>query len=229
MGQLVNFFIFVMLLPLLFSFWVEGVALLPSILDSGSLKWFGAGLFTYVLVRLLLGGPIFRFIETAAHELIHAWVGRLCLMKPTKLEAASEGGGKTTFESTSNFLVLLAPYCFPVFTLVLLPIKAFNFARLPPVSEAINFLIGLTFGFHILLHIAQFGFRQTDVQKVGLIASVGFVYTFLLIFLIIILCVVMDSCGRIADYFAASGMRALDYYGIVIQVLLDLLNRAEHP
>lgn len=229
MGQLLNFFLFVVLSPLLFALWVEGLALLPSIMGAGSLKWAAAGFFTYVPVRLLLAGPIFRFIETAVHELIHAWVGRACFMKPTKLEGASEGGGKTTFEGPSCFLVLLAPYCFPVFTLVLLPIKFFGFAHVPPVSEVINFLIGVTFGFHFLMHIAQFGLRQSDVQKVGLIASVGFVYTFLLIFLIIILCVVTDSARSIWGYLTASVMRAVDYYGTVIQVLLDLLSRVESP
>ena len=119
-----------------------------------------------------------------------------------------------------NFLIRLAPYYFPVFTIPLLiaePLASF------PLHEMIDFLIGFTLAFHFVGLRREFGLKQkTDIVPNGLPFS--FCVTCLLntILLVIAICVVSSNYSGILDYFQNSIARTPESYQTAFQILMML-------
>jgi hypothetical protein len=120
---------FLLLAPLLLSFWVEGLNFIAAALSSSGLTYFGLGLLISALLGAILGGAVTGFLETTLHELTHACVGCLLVGPITYIEARSNGG-LTEVEGHNGcnpFLLFyfLAPYCIPLSTLPFLIAKPF--------------------------------------------------------------------------------------------------------
>lgn len=217
MNQLVYFLVFLLLAPLLFSFWVAGLDYLAPVIFSPELAWFGLGLLAALLIGLLLGGAGVGFIEAAMHELIHAFVGFLFLGQIKYIEAKSKGGGHTEIEGNGGCnpfvpFFLLAPYCFPLLTIPFLAAKPVVIALGAAANHAVDVAIGFTLGFHYVMHIKQFSFEQSDLRKVGPVVAVGITYTLILVFLVIIIAIVLGQYRSILDFFSGAIARAPEYY-----------------
>ena len=108
--------------------------------------WFFIGLFSYLLLLAIFQQPVRTYIF--GHELTHVlWVwlfgGRVKGFK-----AAATGGEVRT--SKSNFLIFLAPYFFPLYSVLVILIYTILslLIQLPPVSlRILSFLLGFTWGF----------------------------------------------------------------------------------
>ena len=140
---------------------------------SGALFW--------IVLRKKLG-----FFGVFEHELTHLLMGLLMLQKPEAFFAtASRGhvrvGGK-------NFLVDLAPYYFPTFSIILLLVFPLLKESAYPVYFAV---LGFMTGYHLVSQIIDFKFYQGDIRVSGKAFSVVFclfasIFTFGFIFAFVV-------------------------------------------
>jgi hypothetical protein len=228
MTRVVNFLIFLLLVPLLVSMWVAGLHFFASIPDPSLLLWFSLGLLVSLLVGGLMVGPRSLFIGTASHELAHSFVGSVFLRRTVEMQATSaEFGeaGRTRLSPSYNTLARLAPYYFPTFTIPFLLIKPFVAGGSAQTNLIIDLLIGLSLGFHYDLCLKQLGFHQTDVSTTGYVASYGIIFTLMLTFLVLVVAVVTSDYSGLRDFALASVTRAPEYYRLVFARLSAILGR----
>lgn len=148
----------------------------PGLFDWNR-PWFyafllGAGAWT--LVFLLLPRPMWVYVF--GHELTHAlwaWVfgGRIFEMK-----VSSEGGAIRT--DKTNFLIVLAPYFFPVYVFIVLVAWFLSglFVDLDPYLPGLFFLLGAAYGFHICFTLMMIPMVQSDITSQGWMFSLATIY-----------------------------------------------------
>jgi hypothetical protein len=144
----------------------------------------GAGI--YFVMHLLLWKPI--FMHVMGHELTHAfwallWGGRI------KSVQISSAGGQVTLSKT-NFFIALAPYFFPFYTALLLPIY---FIAAIPYKPWLALGIGFTLMFHLALTLYSLRDHQSDIRDVGWLFSLSFIYFMNLVMLVGVFWVVMPE------------------------------------
>jgi len=127
---------------------------------------FIAGIIVYSLIHF----GIFRFLRAyvLAHELTHALAGLLCGFKIKDISVGAESGYVTL--SGSNAFVSLAPYCVPVYALLLS--AGYGLAGLKwDLSAYRNIFVG-GIGFFIAFHIIHtfetlYHEKQSDLRQAG--------------------------------------------------------------
>jgi len=136
--------------------------------------YFFAGIFSYLVLLAVFQQPIRTYVF--GHELTHAvWVwfsgGRVKGFKAT----ASGGEIRAT---KSNFLICLAPYFFPLYSLMAIVIFLALKVILPhpPGRAVLGFVLGLTWAFHITFTIYVLLQGQPDVGTTGRVFSIPFIY-----------------------------------------------------
>ena len=163
-----------------------GVFLLPACVAAtlvlkrevfGVLKtelYFFAGLFTYLILLAIFQQPIRTYIF--GHELTHVlWVwifgGRVRGFK------ASAAKGQVR-ASKSNFLIFLAPYFFPLYSIlaIALYLGLQYFFPLPSGLKILGFVLGFTWAFHITFTVYVLIQGQPDVWATGRVFSLPFIY-----------------------------------------------------
>jgi hypothetical protein len=242
--ELIGFLLFVLLAPLIYSFVSEAYFFLVSGVSFDSISWFVCGLlsylFLYVPIAWIGDGPMYSiiFFEHLEHELGHSLVNFMFLGGTRKLIAnprnkfielmgdpPSESEGEETSEAELfsvhglNFLITLAPYYFPVFTVPLLIAKPLAFF---PLREIINFLIGFTLMFHFVGLLREFRFWQSDIKDCGRIFSSCVTCLLNTIVLVIVVCVASGNYKAILDYFQNSIARTPESYQTELQILMML-------
>jgi len=165
-----KFFIAILLLPVCVG---AGMALWKVLCACGGVAvvWVPllAGAACWLVIFLLLPKPMWIYVF--GHELTHAlWAwffgGRLKKLK------VSSGGGHVVV-SKSNFLIVLAPYFFPLY--VALVVTVFSVGRLVwdwrSYRVWFHLLVGAAYAFHVTLtwHILQT--RQSDISSQGWLFS----------------------------------------------------------
>jgi hypothetical protein len=136
--------------------------------DTVWVPWL-AGAACWLVIFLLLPRPMWIYVF--GHELTHAlwaWLfgGRVKGMKVT-----SEGGHVVI--SKTNFLIVLAPYFFPIYAVLV--IAAFAVGRL--IWDWRGYLVwfhlavGAAYGFHVTLTLYALKTRQTDITSQGYLFS----------------------------------------------------------
>ena len=123
----------------------------------------GAG--CWLAVFLLLPKPMLVYVF--GHELTHALWTLLFGGKVKRFKATAKGGHVVI--SKTNFLIVLAPYFFPLYVVLLVMVFAlghlvFGWERLLP---WFHLLVGAAYAFHVTLtwHILQT--RQSDITSQG--------------------------------------------------------------
>jgi hypothetical protein len=207
----------ILLIPAAFAFAHEAYPLLTENLGSLISNWFVFGALAFLGVALITPAETIGFIEILEHELAHTIVAYAFLQNVRKLTVEANGRveGFVQGPSSSNFVIVLAPYFLPLFTIPLIIVKPFISST---VHNVIDFLIGFTLAFHFYGLYAEFRPRnQKDIQITGLVLS--FVMTLLLnvIFLVIIFCSVLNEYPHIPKYLEDSFARTITTYQTVIQ------------
>jgi len=110
-------------------------------------------------------------MHVMAHELTHAFWATLFGGRVKSLNVSHEGGSVTM--EKSNFLVVLAPYFFPFYTVLALLIYIIVDVKY---VDYILFLIGFTYSFHLALTLYSLRQKQTDIRECGLLFSLMFIY-----------------------------------------------------
>jgi hypothetical protein len=132
------------------------------------------GFALWVALYFLMPRPVRTYV--LAHELTHALWGWLMGARIGKIRVSRKGGSVTL--SKTNFLITLAPYFFPFYTmcLVLLLLVASLFFDITPYEAFWLALVGFTWGFHVTFTVSMLMRRQTDITESGRIFSYAFIY-----------------------------------------------------
>jgi len=207
----------ILLIPVAYSFVHEAYPFLTANLGSLISNWFVYGALAFLGVAVIIPAETIGFIEILEHELAHTVVAYAFLQNVRKLTVEADGWVKGSVHgpSSSNFVIVLAPYYLPLFTIPLIMVKPFISST---VHNVIDFLIGFTLAFHFFGLYVEFRPKmQKDIQMTGL--ALSFVMTLLLnvIFLVIILCSILDQYPHIPNYFEDSFARTITTYETVIQ------------
>lgn len=216
--ELIGFLLLVLLAPLIYSFLYEACSFLISNADFYLTNWFTYGFLFYILIYILILQYVIAFIETLEHELGHTIVALLFLKDIQEVLVHPEEG-KVTVKDSSNFLIILAPYYLPIYTIPLIMIHPFIFY---PIRIIIDFLIGFTLAFHYTALWKEFRRDQPDIERTGRIFAFSVVCILNTIFLVIILSVVSGNYSNILDYFQNSIARTPESYEAALQTLIIL-------
>lgn len=124
-----------------------------------------AGLLLWILMFVFLPSPVKSYV--LAHELTHVLWGSL--MGATVLGMRVSGKGGSVKLSESNFLVALAPYFFPLYTILIVCawFLASVFMDLQKYFPLLLGAMGFTLGFHVCFTIPALGQRQPDIEQYG--------------------------------------------------------------
>ena len=137
-------------------------------------RYFLLGIAAYLIIHTVFFKPTYIYI--LGHELMHALATWISGGKVSSFKVSSQGGKVTT--NKSNIFIALAPYFFPLYTIVVaLIFFAMRFiveASLP--QTVFFFLVGFTFSFHIILTIDFLKIRQTDFLHGGYLFSICLIY-----------------------------------------------------
>ena len=228
MRKLLRLLILIVLAPFLYALAYEAYLFLVSNVRDYLVTGFTAGFAAYLLLYVPVFGHMVLFIEHFAHEMAHAIVAFVSLSTVRRLivnpiPGPNEEGSSVTTTSGSNCLTSLAPYYLPVFVLPLLIVKL---VVVPRFHGVMNVLIGVATGFYYARLLREFRLSQTDIQKAGLIASLCLTAVLNAVFLVIILCAVLDRYSSILDYFQNSFVRTPKFYVEAWRWLTAMLSKA---
>ncbi len=131
--------------------------------------WLAGGFLLWLLLYLLLPRPMRTYV--LGHELTHAVWALLMGARVSRLRVSARGGSVNV--SKSNWIITLAPYFFPFYTMLVIAaafILGF-FYDLQPYERFILAAIGFTYAFHVTFTIAMLTIRQPDIQEHGRLFS----------------------------------------------------------
>lgn len=149
--------------------------------------FFGMGMVLWIIAFLALPRPVLLYVW--AHEMTHAIFVILCGGKVRHIDCTSEGGYVLT--DKNNVLISLAPYFFPFYTVIVVPVCLLIGGAvdltvrlpLPVVGDygfrplwAVFLLIGITWGFHMTFTIWMIGKDQPDLRINGVFFSLTLIY-----------------------------------------------------
>jgi hypothetical protein len=134
-----------------------------------------AGYGAWLLLFLVLPPPVRAYIW--AHELTHAlWA----LLSGSKVHRIHVGASRGYVEvSDANMLMTLAPYFFPLYTMIAIAARLLLGLFLPmePWRAHWLFLVGLTWGFHLTFTIRSLVQHQPDITACGRLLSYSLIYS----------------------------------------------------
>ena len=154
-----------------------------------------AGFLLWQMIFIFLPRPVRTYVF--AHELTHALWGWFMGARVSKFRVAKDKGSVTL--SKTNFLITLAPYFFPLYT-VLLVITYYVLLIFWEVEKYHSVwlgLIGFTWGFHLSFTVITLMQHQSDIHSCGYLFSYTFIY--LMNVLGICLWVVLVSTASMAE------------------------------
>jgi hypothetical protein len=128
-----------------------------------------AGAACWIVIFLLLPKPMWIYVF--GHELTHALWSWLFGGEVKKMKVTSAGGHVVV--SKSNFLIVLAPYFFPLYTALVFAVFAAGhfFWDWWHYLVWFHLLVGATYAFHVTLTWHVLKTRQTDITSQGWLFS----------------------------------------------------------
>lgn len=152
------------------------------------------------LIWIIIGGGVFplvnkrwensEMIKTLLHESAHMLVNLITFQQVDSLFASSSQGGVVWSRHMPNskvprYLSILAPYCFPYVTIILLIFRCLCTSSLLPVMDV---LLGISVGLHLTCFKEQIGNHQTDIRSFPLWFSYTYIVHFWLFHAALLLC-----------------------------------------
>lgn len=163
------------LLPLCWGFSVALLRLVSAGVDN-DVFWVGflSGAACWVVVFLMLPRPMWIYVM--GHELTHVLWTWMFGGQVKRFKATSKGGQVTI--TKTNFLIALAPYFFPFYTMLAATIwtlvsLAWN---MHPYQVGLHLLLGATFAFHVTLTFSILCGPQSDLAQHGYFFSAVIIY-----------------------------------------------------
>ncbi len=148
----------------------------PSSYSSLPLSTWGLviGFALWVFLFFCLPRPTRSYV--LAHELTHALWGWVMGARIKRMRISKNGGSVTL--SKSNFLIALAPYFFPLYTVLVIAgyYLLSLFVDLRAYEPFWLGLVGLTWGFHLTFTVETLLQRQPDIRETGRLFSYALIY-----------------------------------------------------
>ena len=175
MPKWLKFVVAILLLPVCFG----AAKALWRLLGAGSgatVVWVPllAGAACWLVIFLLLPKPMWIYVF--GHELTHALWAWLFGAQLKRIKVTSNGGQVVL--SKTNFLIVLAPYFFPLYAALL--IGAFALGNLIWNWRAFlvwfHLLLGAAYAFHVTLTFHALRTRQSDVTSQGYLFSAVIIF-----------------------------------------------------
>lgn len=172
------------------------LALRPPSVGDLPLSFWGllGGFILWVFIYYALPRPVRSYV--LAHELTHALWGALMGARVSDLKVTGKGGSVRL--SKTNFLIVLAPYFFPLYTVLVI----LGFTLLHQAFFDLHYyipfwlaLIGFTWGFHLTFTISMLKQNQSDIEEGGKIFS----YAVIVLFNLLGLCLWIIAVGEGPD------------------------------
>jgi hypothetical protein len=135
--------------------------LIDMIWKCGDVSWFLYGMLAYFPIHLLIWRP--HFLHVTAHEFTHALFTTLSLGNVYSLHIDTEDSGHITM-SKRNIMISLAPYFFPLLTMLIL---LFYMISIELFKTEIAFIAGFFLGCHYIMNLRDLTFEQPDIIQSG--------------------------------------------------------------
>jgi len=134
----------------------------------------GVGLVLWMAVFVFLPAPVKSYV--LAHELTHALWGHLFGATVLGMKVSKTGGNVKLSES--NMFVALAPYFFPLYSILVI-CAYFLFSVFFDLQKChLLFLaaVGFTLGFHLFFTVSALATKQSDIELYGKVFSYALIY-----------------------------------------------------
>ncbi len=179
----------------------------PSGLAHPPLRSFLIGLGIWFAVFLLVPRPMWFYVF--GHELTHAVWTWICGGRVFRFRVTAAGGLVQT--DRANFFIALAPYFFPIYSLLVLWLWWLTgfWVRLDSVEWLLFSLLGFTWGFHAAFTALMIPTSQQDITDHGWTFSLSLIYLANLVLILGFLLAISPGAGRRAlwDGLAAGFLR----------------------
>lgn len=232
MAHLFKWLLSLLLLPLAIAFTIEAFVTIGEEVSPAEVVWLCVGFGGFVLLYPLSFNKNRLFAEHFEHELSHTalnllWWRTLVEFRihPYKENESYVRASPIPFGA---WVMVLAPYYFPVFTIPFLIIRPFFDPLLQPM---LDIFIGIALAFHYVTLFKEFSLRQTDIQAYTL--PLSFVLTLLLncLFTVLIIILVIERGSLLALYLERAYTRSAVYYDdswFLLKELWDKFTRSHY-
>lgn len=125
------------------------------------------GFFLFFISRSMMDSSVKTNMEIVAHEMTHAFFALLTFHKVSGVRVEGDNsGGNMEFEGEGNWLIVIAPYFFPLFGFFYM--IAFSiYTHFAPTNLILNGIMGFFIGYHLDTVGSQIHEKQTDLPKVS--------------------------------------------------------------
>ncbi len=128
---------------------------------------FLGGMVAYIAIKILSSARSNMSMQILAHEFTHIFFALLTFHKVVHIHLnMDESGGAMGFKGKGNWLIVIAPYFFPLFLFFLMMFATFFAAKIPD-SFWVNGLFGYFFAYHLESIMIQTHGQQPDFKEVG--------------------------------------------------------------
>lgn len=122
-----------------------------------------AGVVFFIFSKTMMDASVRTSMQIMAHEFTHSFFALLTFHKVKHIRLnPDDTGGEMGFVGDGNWLIIIAPYFFPLFCFIY--ICVINFL---PKQLIWNGILGYFLGYHIDTVFSQIHPDQTDLKKVG--------------------------------------------------------------
>lgn len=142
-------------------------------LHAHNLIYFGIGVLGFAAARVVF---IARrgAAETMEHEITHMLFAMATLHRVTGMDVRDEGGGSMTFAGKGNWLIVIAPYFFPLTAFLMMFFAALVSHIAGYTPDWVYIALGAALCYNLFSFAEQLHPRQTDLKKVGFIFAACF-------------------------------------------------------
>ncbi len=130
----------------------------------------GAGAFLAIWLVVLRPRTSLHYVVTLEHELTHTLFALLTLHRVQGLRATLTSGGHVRYEGRGNWLIAIAPFVFPLFTLLVLVLAIWVHS-----PRAISGLLGFTLAWNVVANWSPRHRHHGDHREAGGIFAFLFV------------------------------------------------------
>ncbi len=154
---------------------------------------FGIGFVLWTVLYFSLSRPTRSYV--LAHELTHALWAVLCGSRVSEIRVGRDSGHVKM--DRTNFLIILAPYIFPFYTVLVLLLYGvlglfYDLSHYEPFWMG---LLGLTWAFHLTFTFSTLKTSQPDIHENGRLFSYTFIFSLNLLGLGVWMALVADQPG----------------------------------
>ena len=174
----------------------------------------GAGI--YWVIKLAFFSKKKNFLSVLTHEFSHLIFVMLSFRKIDAF-SAERGGKSSTKMNSDNFLIVLAPYFFPLIALLLIVVKV---SVLPMHQWVLNGFLGSAVMFHFYHLINEFTLKQPDLQRYGIVFSLIVIVTFNLFFFGLCLSSLGGDWQVVGEYLRSGLNECWGFVDNAVQVVL---------